>query len=106
MRKLLLLGGAAGALSIAVLLALSPAASARDPGAGPNFAAGHAYAAVPPGSHHGLKRGTMDVRPDGVKAVKPVGIAGSVPEGAYRRVSVKQLPGSIAPLLHSDHHAP
>jgi hypothetical protein len=44
----------------------------------------------------------MDVRPDGVKVVKPVRIAGSVPEGAYRRVSVKQLPGAMAPVLHGD----
>jgi hypothetical protein len=87
MRKLLLLGGAAGGLSIAVLLALSPAASARDPGAGPNFAAGHPYAAVPPGSHHGLKRGLTNGRPPGWSEGRKtgwncrVGTRGCIPPG-------------------------
>lgn len=87
MRKSLLLGGAAGALSIAVLLALSSAASARDPSAGPGLTAGHAYAAVPPGSHHGLKKGWTNGRPPGWSEGRKtgwncrIGARGCIPPG-------------------------
>jgi hypothetical protein len=48
MRKSLLLTGAAAALSIAALFAFNSSVFARGPGGGPGFAAGHAFAAVPP----------------------------------------------------------